>query len=124
MGVYWLALLGVWRVSAFVGVMPVFMAVGSAFSARALITATAARIVSDHDQGLAFGMVETLMSVAVAIAAWIAGHLYPLSPAHDLPLIVSLAAIPMMVMLWFILRVQAQVTVEPAETPVAAAPGH
>ena len=50
--------------------------------------------VNPQQRGLALGITETLAYGAIALSSWLAGQLYEQTPLHDLPLIVSMIAIP------------------------------
>lgn len=102
-GVYGLALLGVWRGQQPVILWVAFFGAGGLSVLRTLALARAADVVSARNQGLAFGIIETLNALAGAVASGIAGWLYGLTPAHDLPLIVALVAVPLLIGLWFAL---------------------
>jgi predicted MFS family arabinose efflux permease len=116
----WLALLGIRQVAAPAGVAAAFFAFGGIFSARTLASAGVARVVGPRSRGLAFGVMETLVWVALATASWAAGHLYDLTPAHDLPLVAGLVGIPPVLALWFVVRARQQPVAAPLEAP---APG-
>jgi DHA1 family multidrug resistance protein-like MFS transporter len=99
-GIYWLSLLGLWKSAVPAVVMVAFFGRGAIFVVRTLTVARLASVVEPHAQGLAFGALETMVSIAMAIAAWAAGWLYALTPRHDMPFIVSLVLIPPLVAVW------------------------
>lgn len=104
LAVYGLALAGLWLSAAPMVVMVAFFATGAIMVTRTLATAQAAGVVSPRNRGLAFGIIETALSIALAVSAWAAGGLYALTTGHALPLIVSLAAMPLLIGLWFVIR--------------------
>jgi predicted MFS family arabinose efflux permease len=104
LGLYWAAVMIIWR-----GPAPVFTGIGfflagSLYVIRTLGLARVSEVVSEQNQGVAFGLVESVQSVALAAAAGIAGQLYGLTPDHALPFIVSLAATGGLALLWFQVR--------------------
>ncbi|HOA23090.1 MAG: MFS transporter [Aggregatilineales bacterium] len=123
LGVYTLALLGIWLFAQPALLAVTFFGVGALAVVRTLALARAADVVSARNQGLAFGIVETAYAVAAAIAAAAAGQLYELTPAHDLPLVVALVALPVLIGLWFVVRRQIPALALPDEPhALAAAP--
>lgn len=104
LAVYGLAMAGLWLSAAPPVVMVAFFATGAIMVTRTLATARAAEVVSARNRGLAFGIIETALSIALAVSAWGAGGLYALTAGHDLPLVVSLAATPLMIGMWFMIR--------------------
>jgi MFS family permease len=64
--------------------------------------ASSGRAVSAADQGIAFGMIESLGFLATSAAAGIAGVLFDATPAHSLPIIVSAIGIPLVFTVWLI----------------------
>jgi predicted MFS family arabinose efflux permease len=101
LAVPWLAFLGLWQVHTQVGTGVVFFMLGGISTMWALVNAGIGRVAGAQYQGLALGIMTSLISLAMAIAAWIAGRLYDLTPTHDLPLIVGLVSIPLVLVLWF-----------------------
>ena len=100
----WLAVIGVWQVTAFGGIALAFLALGGVFSARSLALAGLERVVAPQDRGMAFSAVEMLSALATAAAAQSAGALYKLSPGHELPLVVGAALLPAVAIGWFAAR--------------------
>src|SRR5690606_31121615 len=86
LGVYTLALLGIWLFAqpALLGVA--FMGVGALAVVRPLASAREQDVVSEGTQDLSFDIAETAHALAAAIAAAAAGLVYELTPAHVLPL--------------------------------------
>ena len=62
--------------------------------------ASSGRAVSEEQQGIAFGLIESLSFLAMSAAAGIAGVLYGLTPTHTLPLLVSTLGIPLVYVGW------------------------
>jgi len=93
--VIWLAFLGLWQVGTLAGTGVAFFMFGGISTMWALVTAGIGRAAGPRHQGLALGIMESLISVSLAVAAWIAGCLYDLTPTHDLPLIAGLISIPL-----------------------------
>lgn len=119
----WLAVLGLWHMTIPTGVAAAFFVLGAVYSARVLATASVARVVRPRSRGLAFSIIELGFSGAVALAAWVAGGLYDLTPAHDLPFVASLITIPVMLGLWFVVRSWQVPEAGLLDAPAAAAPG-
>lgn len=117
LGICWLALLGAHWLADLRLLCGVFFALGAVYAVRALAAAGVAYVANGPNQALAFGIIETLFSLAAAVASWLAGELYDLTPAHDLPFTVGLAAIPPLIALWFLVRAQ----IAPARGPLDAA---
>jgi predicted MFS family arabinose efflux permease len=99
----WLALLGLWGLRAVVPIGFVFLPFGGLIAVWVLKTADIGRVVQAGNQGLAFGVMESLTFIAAALASWLAGNLYELNAAHDLPLVAGMLGIPVMLVLWFLL---------------------
>ena len=104
LAICWLALLGVWRIPSADWAAPAFVALGAFYTVKTLSTAAVARVVAPRNQGLAFGLMETIFSLALAGAAASAGRLYGLTSGHALPFEASLAIVPLMLVAWFAVR--------------------
>lgn len=104
LALYMLAVLGVWLAAALPLLALAFFVTGAYQVARTLGLARVAGVVAGPRQGLAFGIVETLLSAAMGLSAWAAGGLYPLNAAHNLPFVVTLALLPAVLALWFGVR--------------------
>ena len=115
--IYSLAILLLWQFNFPVILMLGFFGVGAVSSIRSVATARFADVVSPRNRGLAFGALETILSVALGVAGGLAGRLYVLTPAHDLPFIAVLIAAPVLLGLWFALWASL-----PAATVQTAAP--
>lgn len=63
--------------------------------------ASSGRAVSAENQGIAFGLIESLGFLATSTAAGIAGVLYDATPTHSLPILVSVVGIPLVIIGWF-----------------------
>jgi len=118
LAVCWLALLGVWHLTDLRVLCGMFFALGAIYTVRALAAAGVSHVADGSHQALAFGVVETLFSLATALASWLAGHLYGLTPARDLPFAASLIALLPMIALWFVVRSW----LVPARGPLDATP--
>ena len=101
--VLWLAFLGLWQVGTLPGTVVAFFMLGGISTMWPLVTAGIGRAAGVRHQGLALGIMESLISVALAVAAWIAGYLYDLTPTHDLPLIAGLVSIPLILGVSFLM---------------------
>ena len=76
--------------------------------------ACSGRAVSAANQGVAFGLIESLGFLATSAAAGIAGVLYDASPTHSMPILVSTISIPLAYLGWvFIVK---PLTGEPPKT--------
>lgn len=100
----WLALLGIWQILLPVGVGAAFFVLGGAYSLRTVAIAGLAHVVQPQDRGMAFSTLELLLTLAMAVAARVAGELYSLTASHDLPLIFALVSIPILLSAWLALR--------------------
>lgn len=86
---------------------------------RTMANALAGRVVAPKQIGLAFGVVETVVSLSYVAVSYLAGQLYTRNPA--LPFIVMLALLPVtMGLTWFLAPRPAQVAAPPVVA--AAAP--
>ena len=65
--------------------------------------ASSGRAVSAADQGIAFGMIESLGFLATSAAAGIAGVLYDATPTHSLPILASVIGIPLVFAGWLMI---------------------
>jgi DHA1 family multidrug resistance protein-like MFS transporter len=65
--------------------------------------ACSGRAVSAEQQGVAFGLMESLGFLATSAAAGIAGVLYGITPTHTLPLLVSSIGIPLVFVGWMLI---------------------
>jgi predicted MFS family arabinose efflux permease len=65
--------------------------------------ASSGRAVSAADQGIAFGLIESLGFLATSAAAGIAGVLYDVTPTHSLPILASIIGIPLVFVGWLII---------------------
>ena len=102
-GIYTIAMLILWQFDFPIAFVVGFLGVGSLSAMRSVATARFADVVSPRNRGLAFGVLETILSLAVGVAGGLAGRLYALTPAHDLAFIGVLALAPLLVALWFAL---------------------
>jgi DHA1 family tetracycline resistance protein-like MFS transporter len=100
----WLALLGIWQLSFVPGIGVAAFVLGGVYSLRTVATTSLAHVVQPQDRGMAFGTLELLLTLSMAVAAGAAGQLYDMSPGHDLPLIVALTCIPLLIGVWLVLR--------------------
>ena len=80
-----------------------FFLFGSLTTMWLIKAACSGRAVSAADQGIAFGLIESLSFLATSAAAGIAGVLYGLTPAHTLPLLASTIGIPLVYVGWILI---------------------
>jgi len=80
-----------------------FFLFGSLTTMWLIKAASSGRAVSEENQGIAFGLIESLSFMAMSAAAGIAGVLYGLTPAHTLPLLVSTIGIPLVFVGWLLI---------------------
>ncbi len=100
----WLAYFALWQ-TAEVGWAGVAMFLLGAIPAIWIVTNTGiVQVVKEQNQGQAFGFFQSLAHAGPAVAAWMAGRLYGMTPGHELPLVASLVGIPLMLVLWYLLR--------------------
>jgi MFS family permease len=102
------------------GVGAAMFVMGGYFTTRTLAVAGVAQVVDESQHGLAFGTLESLFSVAMALAGQGAGLLYDRTASHALPLVAGLVGLPVIVGLWFAVRPLHQPLAGPVE---ALAPG-
>lgn len=117
--IYGFAVLGVWQLRQPVLLGGAFAITGALTVVRTLALARTSDVVSPRNRGLAFGIVETIYSVAAAAAAGVAGAVYGLTPGHSLPFVIALAAVPLLVGLWFAVRRWLPTVAAPGEAPLA-----
>ena len=80
-----------------------FFLFGSLTTMWLIKAASSGRAVSSANQGIAFGLIESLSFLATSAAAGIAGVLYEATPAHTLPLIASTLGIPLVYVGWMLI---------------------
>jgi predicted MFS family arabinose efflux permease len=95
-----LGTLGLWLTDGPVWIGLSFMLLGAISTTWVVMQASIGRAVPEHMRGLALGLTESLYYGGAALAAWLAGQLYGMTPAHDLPLMVGSAAILLVLVLW------------------------
>jgi predicted MFS family arabinose efflux permease len=101
--IYSVAMVVLWRLDFPPAFVVGFLGVGALSAMRSVATARFADVVSPRNRGLAFGVLETILSLALGVAGGLAGRLYALTPAHDLSFIGVLILAPLLVALWFAL---------------------
>ena len=80
-----------------------FFLFGSLTTMWLIKAASSGRAVSSANQGIAFGLIESLSFLATSAAAGIAGVLYDASPTHTLPLLASTIGIPLVYVGWMLI---------------------
>jgi predicted MFS family arabinose efflux permease len=80
-----------------------FFLFGSLTTMWLIKAASSGRAVSASDQGIAFGLIESLSFLAMSAAAGIAGVLYDATPNHALPLLASAIGIPLVYVGWLLI---------------------
>ena len=80
-----------------------FFLFGSLTTMWLIKAASSGRAVSSANQGIAFGLIESLSFLATSAAAGIAGVLYDATPAHTLPLLASTIGIPLVYVGWMLI---------------------
>ena len=80
-----------------------FFLFGSLTTMWLIKAACSGRAVSATDQGIAFGLIESLGFLATSAAAGIAGVLYDATPTHSLPILTSIIGIPLVFAGWLII---------------------
>ncbi len=100
----WLGTLAIWQTGNLVLVGVAFTLIGATSSMWLLAQTAVGESVSPSQRGLALGITESLAYGAIALASWAAGLLYEYTPAHDLPFIVGLIAMPVMLAIWLLPR--------------------
>jgi MFS family permease len=104
LGFYGLAAFGIWQTGDPVLLTFSFTALGSYAVVRTVATARISDIVHVGNRALAFGIIETLMSAAMACGSGIAGALFIKTPEHDLPLVVALISVSVLALGWLAVR--------------------
>jgi predicted MFS family arabinose efflux permease len=77
-----------------------FFLFGSLTTMWLIKAACSGRAVSAADQGIAFGLIESLSFLATSAAAGIAGVLYEATSTHILPILASIIGIPLVFASW------------------------
>jgi MFS family permease len=113
----WLAVLGIWQGRALPVIGVSFFALGAVWTARSLGTAGIASVVNPANRGLAFGVADTMIALAMAGASRVAGGLYARSPGHDLQFVASLIGIPVLFAVWFAIQPTVKQAKQVADTP-------
>jgi MFS family permease len=116
MGMVWLSSLLLLQSGATLVVGAAYLSMGAIFTTRSLINAAVARRVASAQRGLAFGIAEVCMAMAMSLSPRIAGTLYEIRPG--LPFVAGLVSIPLVAVLSFalllVVRRQAAVRATPA----------
>jgi predicted MFS family arabinose efflux permease len=99
--VVWVALLGIWQVRSLVGMSAGFFLLSGVSIMWYMVNAGIGRAADPRYQALASGLMESAMAAAIAVASWLAGQLYALTPGHELPFVAGLIGIPPLVAIWF-----------------------
>jgi MFS family permease len=119
----WIALLGAWRLSGLALLSIAYSMLGAIYVLRTLASASVSRVVARRHQALAFGVIETVMAAAAALASGAAGSLYGLTPGRELPFVAGIVGLPLVIALWFVARAWLAPpveTLEPAPLPTSA----
>lgn len=101
---YAASVLGIWQSALPAALTFAFFLNGTISVVRTLALARASDVVSPRSEVLAFGVLETTLAVAIAVASALAGKLYGLTPGHALPFVAALVALPALVGLWFVVH--------------------
>lgn len=104
MAVYWVAVFGLWQVSNIWGVRGLFLLLSGVSVIRALAAASVSKVVHPQNHALAFGLLESGYALSTAAASQMAGQLYVLTPSHQLPLMVTVVALPVMLLVWVVMK--------------------
>ncbi len=100
----WLAYFALWQTTKVGWAGLAMFLLGAIPATWIVMNAGIVQVVRDRNQGQAFGIFQSLAHAGPAVAAWMAGRLYGMTPGHELPLVASLVGIPLMLVLWFLLR--------------------
>jgi predicted MFS family arabinose efflux permease len=98
----WLAYLVLWQTMEVAPATVAMFMLGAIPAIWIVTNACIVQVVGDQDQGRAFGFFQSLTHAGPAVAAWLAGQLYALTPGHELPFVAALIGIPVMLVLWFV----------------------
>jgi predicted MFS family arabinose efflux permease len=100
-----LACLGIvllWQMPGRVGAAVAFILLGAISTTWVVMQASIGDAVAEHVRGLALGITESLYYGGIALASWLAGQLYGVTVAHDLPLMFGAAAVLVVVVVWVV----------------------
>jgi predicted MFS family arabinose efflux permease len=120
----WLALLGLWQGTSVPVIGMSLFLLGGVVATWILKAAYIGRAAGARTRGMALGLMDSLTAMATALAAWLAGQLYALTPGHELPLLAGLLSIPpLLVAGWFLLRAAERRRAGAEALAVAPGPG-
>ena len=108
LGAAWLGTIILWLSGGAVWTGVAFMLLGAISTTWIVMQASIGRAVTENVRGLALGITEALYFGGVALASWLAGQLYGRTSAHDLPLIFGMAAILVVLGIWWVLTSKRQ----------------
>lgn len=114
--------IALWRAPGQLGTGVAFLMLGAISTTWVVMQAGIGRVVAENVRGLALGMTESLYYGGIALASWLAGRLYAMTPTHDLPLIAGAAAVSAVLLLWVTLPAFGQWSRSPAAATVTATP--
>lgn len=104
LAIVWLAVIGLWQARTLPVAALAFFGLGGMWTARTLSAAGVSSVVRPRNRGLAFGVVDTLYAVGVAVASRWAGVLFERTPSHDLQFLVTLSILPLLMAGWLVIR--------------------
>jgi predicted MFS family arabinose efflux permease len=99
----WLAMLVLWQIPSLPATCVAFALLGGISTTWPLMQASIDRVVEPDKRGMALGVIEMCTRLGAAAASATAGQLYDLSPKHDLPFQLAVAAIPLVLLIWLLL---------------------
>ncbi|HSM55809.1 MAG TPA: MFS transporter [Candidatus Sulfomarinibacteraceae bacterium] len=119
-----LGTVGLWQVPGPVGTAIAFVMLGAISTTWVVMQASIGRAVAENVRGLALGVTESLYYGGIALASWLAGQLYAMTPTRDLPLIVGAAAVLAVLVLWVTLPPFGSLRTPTASTTASPAIAH
>jgi hypothetical protein len=102
--IFLIALILIWAVPGLAAIGVAFFASGAIYVGRAVATNSVENVVLARDRGVAFSVMELGFALMTSVAGQLAGVLYAASTPHDLPILISASLLPLMLVLWFMMR--------------------
>jgi MFS family permease len=102
LGLACLGMVLLWQIPGRAGAAAAFFLLGAISTTWVVMQASIGDAVAEHVRGLALGITESLYYGGIALASWLAGQLYGITVAHDLPLMFGAAAVLLVVVVWLV----------------------
>jgi predicted MFS family arabinose efflux permease len=101
-GAIWVGTFLIWQTDNTVLTVIAFALLGATSTMWLLAQTSFGQLIRPEQRGVALGITESLAYLAMAVASWLAGQLYERTPAHDLPLMIGVAAIVLVLVIWLV----------------------